>query len=59
MAKEKEKTKKKQAEKENRQQIATDWITDNYLQWNRLRTDTVRQRVQIAGDADASSAVAP
>ncbi len=57
MEKKKEKTKKKQAAKDNRQQIATDWITDNYLQWNRLRTDTVRQRVQIAGDADASSAV--
>ena len=47
MEKKKEKTKKKQAAKDNRQQIATDWITDNYLQWNRLRTDTVRQRVQI------------
>ena len=50
MAKEKTK-KKKQTEKTNRQQIATDWIQDNYLQWNRLRVDTVRQRVQIDGDA--------
>ena len=48
MEKKKEKTKKKQAAKDNRQQIATDWITDNYLQWDRLRTDTVRQRVQLA-----------
>ena len=44
---EKEKKKKKQAEKENRQQIASDWITENYLQWERLRVDTVRQRIQI------------
>ena len=42
-----EKKKKKQAEKENRQQIASDWIMENYLQWERLRVDTVRQRIQI------------
>lgn len=42
-----EKEKKKQAEKENRQQIASDWITENYLQFNCLRVDTVRQRIQI------------
>ena len=45
-----EKKKKKQAEKESRQQIASDWITENYLQWERLRVDTVRQRTQIATD---------
>ena len=45
---EKEKKKKKQAEKENRQQIASDWITENYLQFNCLRVDTVRQRIQIS-----------
>ena len=46
MAKEKEK-KKKRAAKDSRQQIAADWIQENYLQFNRLRVDTVRQRVQI------------
>ena len=51
---EKEKKKKKQAEKENRQQIASDWITENYLQWERLRVDTVRQRIQIMTDKTPS-----
>ena len=41
-----EKKKKKQAEKDSRQQIAAGWIQENYLQFNRLRVDTVRQRVQ-------------
>lgn len=49
-----EKKKKKQAEKENRQQIASDWITENYLQWERLRVDTVRQRIQIMTDKTPS-----
>ena len=52
---EKEKKKKKQAEKENRQQIASDWITENYLQWERLRVDTVRQRIQIMTDRTPSN----
>ena len=52
-----EKEKKKKKEKDSRQQVASDWIQENYLQFNRLRVDTVRQRVQISGDADASSAV--
>ena len=39
--------KKKRAAKDSRQQIAADWIQENYLQFNRLRVDTVRQRVQI------------
>lgn len=51
---EQEKKKKKQAEKENRQQIASDWITENYLQWERLRVDTVRQRIQIMTDKTPS-----
>ena len=54
MEKKKKKKKKKQAEKENRQQIASDWITENYLQWERLRVDTVRQRIQIMTDKTPS-----
>lgn len=42
-----EKKKKKQAEKENRQRMTADWIQENYLQFKRLRADTVRQRIQI------------
>ncbi len=52
--KKKKKKKKKQAEKESRQQIASDWITENYLQWERLRVDTVRQRIQIMTDKTPS-----
>ena len=44
---EKEKKKKKRAAKDSRQQVASDWIQENYLQFNRLRVDTVRQRIQI------------
>ena len=28
--------------------MAADWIQENYLQFNRLRVDTVRQRIQIS-----------
>ena len=39
--------KKKKKETDSRQQVAADWILENYLQFNRLRVDTVRQRIQI------------
>ncbi len=39
--------KKEKKQDTNRQQVAADWLQENYLQGQRLRVDTIRQKIQV------------
>ena len=44
-------------EKKNRQQLACDYIHENYVAFNRLRFDTIAQKLQLREERPSSSVV--